>query len=108
MNYQHAIHMLMIMGMSRQQDALQEACAYLAGQLRTRREFKRQQVQMFGPNDAGIAKINDVYRKVIYLKAADYAVLVRLKDCADLVVHGGTNLFSKVNVQYDFDPMSSI
>ena len=38
---------------------------------------------MIGPADAGISKINDVYRKVIYIKTEQYETLVSIKDFVD-------------------------
>lgn len=52
-----------------------------------------------GPADAGIAKMNDIYRKVIYIKSENYRLLVAIKD----------RLESKQAlslIQYDFNPVS--
>ena len=38
---------------------------------------------LVGPADASIAKISDVYRKVIYMKAPEYATLVACKDLVE-------------------------
>ena len=35
----------------------------------------RHLIQLIGPADANIAKVNDIYRKVIYMKTSDYAAL---------------------------------
>ncbi len=63
--------------------------------------------RLFGPGDASISKINDIYRMVIYIKAKDYDVLVRLREDAQRFTRMREELFSKVTIQYDFDPMSS-
>lgn len=42
---------------------------------KTDRYFK-----MIGPSDAPLAKANDLFRRIIYIKAGDYALLVRIKD----------------------------
>ena len=36
----------------------------------------RHPIQLIGPADATIAKVNDIYRKVIYMKTSDYAALI--------------------------------
>lgn len=61
---------------------------------------------ILGPTDAGIVKLNDIYRKVIIVKSSDYDALVRLKDrAADAVTDG--NSPSGADVWFDFDPMDS-
>ena len=60
-------------------------------------------VMLVGPADASIAKISDVYRKVIYMKTKEYGTLVALKDKMEHVVKDD-GAFSNVSVQYDFNP----
>jgi primosomal protein N' (replication factor Y) len=62
-------------------------------------------VLLVGPADASISRINDIYRKVVYMKADDYRALVALKDRLDDFT-GKNSLFSEVAVQYDFNPAS--
>jgi primosomal protein N' len=40
-------------------------------------------VRMIGPADATVKKINDIYRKLIYLKSTDQELLEALKDRAE-------------------------
>ncbi len=66
---------------------------------------KTPQLWMIGPADASVAKLNDLYRKVIYFKTADYRLLVRIKDAIEKKQK--EQLFSKeVKLQFDFNPMS--
>ena len=58
-----------------------------------------------GPADASIRKINDIYRKVIYIKAADYETLVELKDKLEHYMKE-ENCFRNVMIQFDFNPMN--
>jgi primosomal protein N' (replication factor Y) len=62
-------------------------------------------VLLVGPADATIARINDIYRKIVYMKADDYRVLVALKDRLEPFIKEN-RLFSEVAVQYDFNPAS--
>ena len=68
-------------------------------------DFKGQRIQMVGPADAVIAKINDIYRKVIYIKAQDYEHLVLLKEKIEYYMKDNRE-FQNVSVQFDFNPMS--
>ena len=49
--------------------------------------------------------MNDVYRKMVYMKAADYGTLVALKDALEQFGKK-TNAFAKVTIQFDFNPAS--
>ena len=64
-----------------------------------------QRLQIIGPTEASISKINDLYRHIFYLKHPDYQVLVEAKDglerfCKERELKNQT-------VQYDFDPMNT-
>ncbi|MCD8300589.1 MAG: primosomal protein N' [Clostridiales bacterium] len=63
--------------------------------------------QLVGPADAVISKVNDIYRKIIYVKSADYAGLVRIKDELDAFVRENAD-FKSVAVQFDFNPMDGL
>ncbi|MCR5771841.1 MAG: primosomal protein N' [Butyrivibrio sp.] len=63
---------------------------------------------IIGPAAANISKINDVFRFVIYVKSADYAILTGMKDrieryTARLIEAGQYRGYS---VQFDFDPIN--
>lgn len=65
----------------------------------------KDKVQIVGPVDASISKINDVYRKVIYMKAKDYNRLVELKDQLERYVKDNPT-YRNILVQFDFNPVS--
>lgn len=64
----------------------------------------RNMTQVLGPEDARIAKIQDVYRKTIYLKDRDYEKLVSAKNLAADYVQTKQK-YHDVYVWFDFDPM---
>ena len=97
-------NLLVIWTMSKDADRLDKACQLLVLELE-KNISDRRKVQLVGPADANISKINDVYRKVIYLKAKDYEILVGLKDAAEKYVKDNS-VYKDVSVQYDFNPMS--
>ena len=68
-------------------------------------EFERKPIQIVGPADATIARVNDIYRKVIYIKTKDYQDLVLLKDRLEYYMNDNRD-FQNVSVQFDFNPMS--
>jgi len=61
---------------------------------------------IIGPAPASLAKANDIYRFVIYMKQANYDVLIRLKDYLEGYVDFSEHL-KGCNVQFDFNPMNS-
>ena len=65
----------------------------------------RHLIQLIGPADATIAKVNDIYRKVIYMKTSDYAALISIKDGIEQVVKADTAM-KHANISFDFNPMS--
>lgn len=62
-------------------------------------------IQVIGPADAAVAKVSDTFRKILYVKAADYQDLVWIKDGLDPELREDA-LLKKVSVQFDFNPMN--
>ncbi len=58
-----------------------------------------------GPHDAGVKKVNDVYRRILYMKDTDYEVLVQVKDALE-VYNRDNSKYKKASIWFDFDPMS--
>ena len=101
MEYPPAAHMLVVMVTSQEQERAERVAKEIAGLLRQTDET----VRCMGPNDASIAKVNDNYRKVIYLRHKDYERLVTMKDTIEAYLQDATGL-GDVLVWFDFDPMS--
>lgn len=59
---------------------------------------------MIGPTEAAVAKVNDIYRWVIYVKSEDYEELVCVKDSLEEVLSGSR--FQQTTVQFDFNPIN--
>lgn len=64
-----------------------------------------QKLQLVGPADAAVAKVNDIYRKVIYIKTREYDTLVDIKDNIEKYVKDNP-AYRNVSVQFDFNPTS--
>lgn len=60
---------------------------------------------MIGPADAAVAKIKDIYRRVLYFKHQEYGTLVHMKDVLEQFINSHRE-FRNVAVQFDFDPMN--
>ena len=68
---------------------------------------REENLRVIGPADAGISRINDIYRKVIYYKHRDYKVLVKVKDFIEKKTEKLEEL-KKISLQFDFNPVSGI
>ncbi len=134
MQYPPAAHMLAVLVTSREQEQGTALCARLAGAVNALRQGKTytgrtdnspgqaasdavgkmeqdadaekwQLLQVIGPAEASIGRINDLYRHVFYMKHPDYQVLVEIKDNLEQLCKGEE--LKNQTVQYDFDPMNT-
>ena len=110
MRYPPAWNMLHILAASpKQEDALlcmDQIAAWIQGELqKTGAGGVWKQLLVVGPSDAPIARIQDVYRRVLYMKHPDYLVLVKVKDFLEKKLRDLTE-WKKVSVQFDFNPMN--
>lgn len=62
---------------------------------------KYNEVFVIGPADPPVAKINDIYRKIIYLKSDNRIELVKMKNNLEYVINS-SQIFKNINVQFDF------
>ncbi|MCR4566966.1 MAG: primosomal protein N' [Pseudobutyrivibrio sp.] len=65
------------------------------------------EIVIMGPEDAYLAKLKDVYRRVIYLKADDYDRLVAVKDTIDKFLLEQKQ-YRNTTTWFDFDPISTL
>lgn len=102
-------NLLVVMCASEKEDVLHRMSEILVKRLQmhldTEEILQGQKIQLVGPADATIARVNDVYRKVIYIKTKDYANLVLLKNKLEYYMKDNRE-FQQVSVQFDFNPMS--
>ena len=102
-------NLLLVMCTSENETQLQYASDKIAKRLRSivdmDGELERKPIQIVGPADATIARVNDVYRKVIYIKTKDYQNLVLFKDRLEAYIKDNKD-FGQVSVQFDFNPMN--
>lgn len=68
------------------------------------RADKKQCLQVIGPASPYIGKVNDEYRRVIYLKCRQKEELIRQKDLLEQYIDINTG-FNSLRIQFDFNPM---
>lgn len=106
MKYPPIWHMMVMLVASAEQESAERLAELLGDKLRKSQENGQiTGLVMIGPADAAVAKVNDIYKKVIYLKHEDHAVLVRIKDVLEEFI-GRHREFETVAIQFDIDPMN--
>jgi primosomal protein N' (replication factor Y) len=109
MSYPPIQNLLVVMCTGEQEQALEFATkklyAHLEKTLQTNVALQEKRIQLIGPANATISKVNDIYRKVIYMKTKEYQNLVLLKERMEWYIRDNKD-FQNVSVQFDFNPMS--
>ena len=109
MSYPPIWNLLVIMCTSEQEGQLEFATKKVFGHLektlKTEERLQGERIQLIGPANATISKVNDVYRKVIYIKTKEYQNLVLLKEQMEWYIRDNKD-FQNVSVQFDFNPMN--
>ena len=102
-------NLLLIMCTSEQEKTLETMSEKLVRRLQnyidSDETFQKERIQLVGPTDATVARVNDVYRKLIYIKTKEYNSLVLLKDRLEDYMKDNRD-FQNVSVQFDFNPVS--
>ena len=101
LSYPPAGHMLAILVESREYDDAAAASVSLAEAVRNGIIGR---ASVIGPTDASIAKLKDIYRRMIYVKSRDIDVLTAIKDRAEEYID--KQLTTTVRVSFDLDPMN--
>lgn len=100
-------HMLAVLVASEDEKQAEEAVRELAERLREAAPSGNQSpLRIIGPADAVIGKIQDVYRKMLYIRHADYKQLVTAKDLIEKQIKENEKQYTKCNIYFDFDPMN--
>ena len=68
------------------------------------RAGRKKRLQIIGPASPFVGKVNDVYRRVIYLKSGDYRSLTVMKDHMEQYIEMNKG-FQMLRIQFDFNPM---
>ena len=105
MHYPPKWHMLVIHAAGAQEILVKRAQDVLKYKILTQPDNEKSSLQVIGPADAAVSKVNDIYRKMLYVKAADYQKLVSIKNMLEEYIRSDP-AFRTVNIQFDFDPMN--
>ncbi len=106
LHYPPCGHMLVMMTASSDEMTAFLSMELLAKKVRQAQDKgKLSGLQLIGPTDAAVAKVKDIYRRVLYFKHQEYQTLVQIKDVLEQFIFRHRE-FRNVSVQFDFDPMN--
>lgn len=104
MDYPPTGNMCVIFIQSKTEEAGLKICDKIIYAINSYSRKSNEKFNVIGPAPAGIKKINDVFRNVIYIKDKDYKKLVRLKDGLEYFIND-QNIKDAI-IQFDFNPMN--
>ena len=61
----------------------------------------RGELQVIGPVNAPVYKLNDIYRKIIYMKSENYAILIQIRTRTEEMLNAA-NVDGQLTIQFDF------
>lgn len=103
-SYPPAEHMLVLLAASQKEEKAEWAIQNINEIIKKSKWMDK--IKSIGPAKASLSKLNDSYRRVLYLKSREYGTLKSIKDLLEGVMEREEG-FCKVNVQFDFDPLNS-
>ncbi|MEY8409822.1 primosomal protein N' [Lachnospiraceae bacterium 62-26] len=103
MGYPPVEQLLAVLMTGEQEELLETAAKYL-------KEFalridRNRRLKIIGPASPYVAKVSDVYRRVLYLKGSDYEMLIRVKNHMEQYIEINKG-FDTMRIQFDFNPMN--
>lgn len=101
LKYPPVYNMLVILMTSKKEDELITASIDLTNY--TKKLYDK--LYVIGPSEATIGKINDIYRRVVYIKDIDYNRLVDIKNHIDEFIENN-DMYKRVTIHFDFNPMN--
>lgn len=108
MGYPPTSQLMAVLVSCKEEELLETACHYLKAYAETcckKCERAGTSVQLIGPASPYVGKVRDTYRRVIYLKSEQEAVLVFLKDQLEQYIEINSG-FQNLWIQFDLNPMS--
>ena len=103
MGYPPAEHLMAVLMMGAEEECLSLAAKYLKEY--TLRIDREQKLQVIGPASPYVGKVNDVYRKVLYLKCEMIDPLIDAKNKMEKYIEINRG-FQSIRIQFDLDPMN--
>lgn len=101
MNYPPVWNLLLILVTSKTEEEGEAA----AQRLKEQTDRISREAVVIGPASPSVGKVNDIYKRVLYIKEKSYEHLVEIKDRLEQYMEKEA-MTASVGVQFDFNPMS--
>lgn len=101
MNYPPVWNLLLILVTSKTEEEGETA----AQRLKEQTDRISREAVVIGPASPSVGKVNDIYKRVLYIKEKSYKHLVEIKDRLEQYMEKEA-MTASVGVQFDFNPMS--
>lgn len=105
MGYPPAENLLAVLVSGKDETTLDIGCKYLKAYALRIIGKESREIQVIGPASPGIGKVNDIYRRVLYIKAPGYDTLIGIKNRLEQYIEVNTG-FDSMRIQFDFNPMN--
>lgn len=103
MGYPPVEQLLAVLMTGRDEQLLEKAAGYVKEYVV--RIGRGGRLQVIGPASPGVGKVNDVYRKVLYIKCGEYRLLTEAKNRLEQYIEINRG-FQTLRIQFDFNPMN--
>lgn len=100
MDYPPVASMLAVRGACEDEELLKKAMAYCRKYIET--IYKKNDLILIGPAPEAVAKVQDLYKIVLYMRHKDRDVLVKIKNALEKYISVNKG-FQKIYIQYDFN-----
>lgn len=107
MGYPPAEQLMAVLLSSEDEMLLERGCRYLKEYMQLllkRKKNNRGKLEIIGPASPYVGKVNDVYRRIIYVKSETEEALIELKDGAEAYIEINEG-YRKIRIQFDLNPM---
>ncbi|KMZ55870.1 replication restart helicase PriA [Dorea sp. D27] len=103
MGYPPVEQLLAVLMTGQDEQLLERAAGYLKEYVV--RIDRTGRLQVIGPASPYVGKVNDVYRKVLYIKSEEYRLLTEAKNRLEQYIEINRG-FQTMRIQFDFNPMN--
>jgi primosomal protein N' (replication factor Y) len=107
MKYPPVAHIMAILVMSKEEEEAKTASLLLAGAAKEWTETNGflEEIIIVGPAEANLSKVNDYFRRILYIKDEEYDRLTTLKDFLENYIDFSSYM-QNCKIQFDFNPMN--
>lgn len=104
MGYPPAEHLMAVLMSGEDEVHLEKAAHYLKEY--AFRIARSSEAGIVGPASPYVGKVNDIFRRILYIRHARYDILIEIKDRLEEYIEMNKG-YQSIRIQFDFDPMGS-